>query len=96
MKLKPATRAQVGAAQRAVWALENARDLLVEAECPKAAAAVRRALKSAQGALNHASRRMGATPQVRIELSLPEVQERLNNFARKRDRVQDHLEAGAR
>jgi len=40
--------------REAIWHLRQARDYLASAECPKATAKVRSALKSAEGALRNA------------------------------------------
>lgn len=55
-KLRRATFEQTGAIGEAVTLLAKARDLLVSGGAPRAAAKVRRALKSADGAHRHALR----------------------------------------
>ena len=61
MKVKPATQAQADALQRALRSLRDARYCLMFADCPQAADATRRALKSAEGAERHMLRRLQAT-----------------------------------
>jgi hypothetical protein len=61
MKLKPATQGQADTLQRALHRLHDARIFLKIAGCPAALAAVRRAIKSAEGAERHMQRRLGAT-----------------------------------
>lgn len=53
MKIRPATRAHVYLVGKALDYLRDARRNLVTAKCPKAAAKVRVALKSAEGAMRH-------------------------------------------
>lgn len=57
MKLRPATLAQKQEARYALSALREVRDALKLADCPQALAAVRRAIKSTDGALRHVERR---------------------------------------
>ena len=59
--LKPATSDDVENVGIAVAMLLQARDLLRRAGCPAAAAKVRRALKSAEGAARHVKHRRAAT-----------------------------------
>lgn len=56
MKLRTTTARDRSEIATALEYLEHARDCLVRARCPKTANAVRRALKSADGALRHAVR----------------------------------------
>lgn len=58
MKIKPATQEQATALRLALRSLRNARYCLMFAECPAATDAVRRALKSAEGAERHMLRRL--------------------------------------
>lgn len=61
MKLKPATFLQLTDIELALKSLRLARAYLVRAQCPQATDAVRRALKSVEGAQRHAERRFAAT-----------------------------------
>ena len=56
-KVEPITRPQWDAIVQAVLLLRDARDALASAGCPRAAKAVGKALKSAEGAERHALRR---------------------------------------
>lgn len=56
--IRPATKTTAYDVEMAVAALRDARDILKNAGAPRAAAAVRKALKSAEGAYRHACHRM--------------------------------------
>lgn len=58
MKIKPANELHAHCLQNAIDALIIARAQLHVAQCPKALDAVRRALKSAEGAQRHMLRRL--------------------------------------
>ncbi len=70
MKIKPATELHAHCLQNALDALIIARAQLHMAECPQALAAVRRALKSAEGAQRHMQRRLHADAYERAPASL--------------------------
>lgn len=61
MKLRPATEDDVDTIDMAIGNLRVARDDLREAGAVRAALAVSRAIKSAEGALRHAERRVRAS-----------------------------------
>lgn len=58
--VRPITNAELAAVQRAERLLRESLGLLVEADCPRTAERVRRAIKSAGGAVRHAYRRLDA------------------------------------
>lgn len=60
-QLEPATDEQAASIERAILDLRRARDLLAYAKATKAAAAVRRAIKSADGARRHVTHRLART-----------------------------------
>lgn len=62
-KLRTAELGDVYDVDTAIGHLQRARDLLARAHCPQAADAVRRALKSADGARRHAKRAMLHSPE---------------------------------
>lgn len=74
-RLQPATIRDVHRVRLACERLRDARDALAQAGAVRAAAKVRRALKSAEGALRHVERRQRTTeralaPGVRVRVDL--------------------------
>lgn len=65
-KLRTAGPEHLDRVESAVAGLRRARDLLVLAGCPAAARAVRKALKSAEGARRHALRRAEHAPDPQL------------------------------
>lgn len=61
MKMQPATDSDVATIDGALSDLRSARTRLVEAKATKAAGAVRRAIKSAEGARRHVEHRLART-----------------------------------
>jgi len=56
-KLEPATWSDYSRVGEALTALRHARDVMKQVKCPKAAEAIRLAIKSAEGAERHVARR---------------------------------------
>jgi hypothetical protein len=57
-KIKPATLRDILISKRGLELLKEARDCFKKANAPRATAAIRKAIKSAEGAVNHAHHRL--------------------------------------